>query len=337
MAVESGLVAVTGAAGFIGSHVVEELLRHGRRVRALVHYNALGREGHLEEAKKKLPADQLARLEVIAGDITDFRCVTSLVRGCEAVFHLAALIGIPYSYAAPESYVAVNVNGTLNILEACRNESVTRLIHTSSSEVYGTAQTTPMSENHPLQAQSPYAATKIAADKLAESYALSFDFPVTILRPFNTYGPRQSQRAVVPTIIAQALSDKCKSIKLGALDPVRDLTYVKDTARAFRMIAELPTEKVIGRLYNLGAGRGITMGNLAQLILSILKIEKPVEGLDERKRPERSEVRTLISDNNLIRKEVGWKPETALEEGIKETAAYIQKNIKDIRPEIYAK
>lgn len=337
MATDSTLVAVTGAGGFIGSHLVEELIASGRRVRALVHYNALGREGHLDDVRRKLNGAAAARLEVIAGDITDGRCMANLVRGCQTVFHLAALIGIPYSYQAPQSYVRVNIEGTLNLLEACRNEGVGRLLHTSTSEVYGTARTTPMDESHPLQAQSPYAATKIAADKLAESYALSFGLPVVIMRPFNTYGPRQSMRAVIPTIIAQALSDKSKSIKLGSLDPVRDLTYVKDTARAYRLVADAPDDKVNGCLFNLGTGAGISIGSLAQLILTNLKVEKPIEGTEERVRPEKSEVRRLISSNNFIKREVGWKPEVSLEDGIRDTAVYIKNNLKHFRPEAYVK
>lgn len=335
MPTEPGLVAVTGAGGFIGSHVVEDLIRAGRTVRALVHYNALGREGHIEEVRRGLKAAEQKRLHVIAGDVCDPRCVRALVENCEVIFHLAALIGIPYSYAAPHSYVNNNIGGTLNVLEACRDAQVPRVLHTSTSEVYGTARTTPMTEEHALQAQSPYAASKIAADQLAESYARAFDLPVTIVRPFNTYGPRQSLRAVLPTIIAQALSEKCTAIRLGALDPVRDLTFVSDTARAFRLIAEAPLETVRGKVYNLGTGKGISVASLAALVLEQLKVEKPVESATERLRPERSEVRILIADNNRVKREVGWKPEVGFPDGIEKTAAWIRPRLMDIKPEVY--
>lgn len=330
-------VAVTGAGGFIASHLVEALLAAGHTVRALVHYNALGSRGHLEEVISKLDEDTSKRLEIMAGDICDARCTRELVSGCSQVFHLAALIGIPYSYIAPQSYVHVNINGTLNLLEVCRDLEIERLVHTSTSEVYGTARTTPMNELHPLQAQSPYSATKIAADKLAESYYLSFGLPVVTMRPFNTYGPRQSLRAVIPTIIAQALSDKCSNILLGALDPVRDLTFVTDTAKAFLLAAQSPAEKTCGRVYNLGTGRGINIGSLAKLILETLKIDKPIECKDDRLRPKKSEVRLLISDNTMAKNELGWKPETSLEDGIKKTAEWMKSRLDQIDPEVYVR
>lgn len=331
------LAAVTGAGGFIGSHLVEELLAQGWCVRALVHYNALGSLGHLNAVRDSLPDDAAERLEVVSGDVTDPRCVRALVEGASAVFHLAALIGIPYSYAAPHSYVATNIHGTLNVLEACRDCGVPRLLHTSTSEVYGTAITTPMDEQHPLQAQSPYAATKIAGDKLAESYASAFSLPVTIVRPFNTYGPRQSLRAVLPTIIAQALSPDCPAIQLGALDPVRDLTFVRDTARAFRLIAEAPGEKTSGRVFNLGTGRGISVGSLAALVLETLGIDKPIQVASERQRPAASEVMALISDYTRVRREVGWRPSIALEEGIRLTAEDVRRRLPQLSPEVYAR
>ncbi len=334
---EPTLVAVTGGGGFIGSHLVEELLGAGHRVRALVHYNALGRRGHLEEVAGGLDEATRARLEILPGDITDVRCVRTLVDGAAVVYHLSALIGIPYSYIAPESYLFTNVRGTLNVLEACRAAGNPRLVHTSTSEVYGTARTTPMDEFHPLQAQSPYAASKLAADQFVESYHLSFGMPVVIVRPFNTYGPRQSLRAVVPTIIAQALDEKCPSIRLGALDPVRDLTFVTDTARAFRMLGETPLENVAGRIYNLGVGRGISIGSLAGLILRLLEVDKPIEQTEERQRPERSEVRLLISNNNRVRREVKWAPEVPLEEGLRRTAEWLRPRLREIRAAEYAR
>lgn len=332
-----GIAAVTGAGGFIGSHLVEDLLSNGYRVRAFFHYNALNSKGHLKEVEKSLGEEQRVRLELHSGDITDGRSVREFVEGADCVLHLAALIGIPYSYLAPQSYVSVNVTGTLNVLEACRDAGTPRLLHTSTSEVYGTALTTPMNEQHPLQAQSPYSATKIAADKLVESYHLSYGLPAVIVRPFNTYGPRQSLRAVIPTIIAQALSKDCEEIKLGSLDPVRDFTYVTDTAAAYRHILEAGAEKTTGKVYNLGSNEGISMGSLAELILKTLEIEKPIVPDEERIRPEKSEVRTLISDNRRVRTDTGWKPSVDLEAGIRQTAESIKKASAQIDASAYAR
>jgi len=320
---------VTGAGGFIGSHLVELLLEKGCKVRALVHYNALGSGGHLEEVLRigrESGAEWFRsnRLEILPGDVQDQRCMRELVTGTDVVFHLAALIAIPYSYRAPQSYVNVNVMGMLNLLEACRMEKIPRLLHTSTSEALGTARYTPQDENHPLQAQSPYSATKIAADKLAESYHLSFDLPVVTVRPFNTYGPRQSARAVIPTILSQAISPDCPEIRLGSLDPMRDLTYVRDTARAFYMIAEAPLETVAGKLYHLGVGESVSIGDLARLALEVVGVEKPVKEEKKRIRPEKSEVRVLQSDNTLVKKEVGWEPAVTLREGLEKTAEWIR-------------
>jgi UDP-glucose 4-epimerase len=239
---------------------------------------------------------------------------------------LAALIGIPYSYAAPESYFDTNVRGALNLFEACRDRAVGRILHTSTSEVYGTARAVPIDERHPLQAQSPYSASKIAADKLAESYILSFGLPVTTVRPFNTYGPRQSFRAVIPTILSQALCPACKEIRLGSLNPIRDLTYVEDTARAYCEIAEAPADTVRGRLYNLGTGAGVSVGDLAEKIQQIVGCAKPLIVEDERVRPEASEVRRLISDPSRVESEVGWKASTTLDEGLARTAEWLRRN-----------
>lgn len=328
------LSVVTGAGGFIGSHLVEALLARGDCVRALAHYNGLGRRGHLEEVLRVNPAAR-ERLEIVMGDVQDARCVCSLVEGAECIFHLAALIGIPYSYAAPQSYVNVNVIGTLNILEACRSEGVGRLLITSTSETLGTARKTPQDESHPLQAQSPYAASKIAADKLAESYHLSFGVPVTIVRPFNVYGPRQSARAVIPTIIAQALSPRIKKIKLGALTPVRDVTYVEDTAQAFVKLSEAPLKKVAGMLYHVGSGNGRTVGEMAKSILATMNCRKPIVTDRSRVRPETSEVMALVADSRLIKAHTGWAPPVDWGMGIERTIAWMKDNQNAYRPEDY--
>jgi NAD dependent epimerase/dehydratase len=322
------LCVVTGAGGFIGSHLVEMLLERGAHVRALVHYNALGMIGHLNDVASGPLSD---RLQIINGDVCDARCMRELVGGADSVFHLAALVGIPYSYRAPESYVAVNIHGTLNVLEACRDAKVSRILHTSTSETYGSAVRTPMDERHPLQAQSPYSASKIAADKLAESYALSFGLPVTTVRPFNTYGPRQSLRAVIPTILSQALSADCDAIELGSLDPVRDLTFVADTACAYCEIASASLDKVAGRLYNLGTGRGYSIREVAETALRVVGVDKPIRCVPNRERPEKSEVLALISDPSRIAKEVGWHAEVSLETGLGQTAEWLRRNPPDAR------
>ena len=318
------LCVVTGAGGFIGSHLVETLLAAQANVRALVHYNALGSIGHLRELDPQFIKS--GRLTIVAGDVRDSRCMRTLVQGANCVFHLAALIGIPYSYAAPESYLDTNARGTLNLLEACRDAGVARILHTSTSEVYGTARQTPINERHLLQAQSPYSASKIAADKLAESYALSFGLPVTTVRPFNTYGPRQSCRAIIPTILSQALSSACAEIRVGSLDTVRDFTFVEDTARAFCEIAQAPLETVAGRLYNLGAGQSVSIEQLVGLAQEIATSNKPVIVEDKRLRPTASEVQVLLSDPSRIEREVGWKAQVSLEEGLKRTAEYLRRN-----------
>lgn len=323
--------AVTGAGGFIGSHLVEQLLAAGWRVRALVHYNGLGRRGHLEGL---VAGDQL---EVVAGDVQDARCLRELVNGCETVFHLAALIGIPYSYAAPQAYCNVNIQGTLNVLEACRDGGVERVLVTSTSEVYGTARYTPIDEDHPLQGQSPYSASKIAADKLAEAWHCSFGLPVVTVRPFNTYGPRQSARAIVPTIVTQALAPECKSVRLGALDPVRDLVYVEDTARAFLDVAAAPLDRVAGRVLNAGRGEGIAIGALAALILRLAEVEKPIECDAARLRPEASEVRELLADASRLRQATGWQPAVGLEEGLRRTIGWIADHLDAYRPGDYTR
>lgn len=333
-------LAITGAGGFIGSHLTELALAAGYAVRALVHYNAAGTLGHLQEVIDSAGCREgggLAneRLQIIHGDLLDSHGLRELVRGCDAVFHLAALIGIPYSYRSPSSYFEVNTRGTLNLLEACREEKPGRVIVTSTSEVYGTAQRVPINEQHPLQAQSPYSASKIAADKFAESYYLSFGLPVVTLRPFNTFGPRQSSRAIVPTILSQALSPDCPEIKLGSLDPVRDLTYVEDTASGFLALAAAPAERVVGRVFNLGAGHGRTIGEIAKAALLVAGVTKPIRTVEERLRPEKSEVQRLIADAGAISTASGWKPQVGFDEGLHRTADWIRKHPGAFRPAEY--
>jgi NAD dependent epimerase/dehydratase len=330
----SRLCALTGAGGFIGSHLTEALLASGLQVRALVHYNALDRRGHLETIEK---SGNESRLEIVAGDVQDARCMRELVQGCDVVFHLAALIGIPYSYVAPQAYVNVNVQGTLNVLEACRDARIARVLITSTSETYGTALRTPIDEDHPLQAQSPYAASKVAADKLAESYHLSFELPIVTVRPFNTYGPRQSARAVIPSIVTQALSPDCASIRLGSLDPVRDLTYVADTARAMIALADAPAESVVGRVLNIANGDGVSIGELAERIQRLTNTNKPIETETQRVRPERSEVRRLIGDASRLRAATPWQPQVTLDDGLARTIDWIRNHLDAYRAGEYVR
>lgn len=311
-----GRCLVTGAGGFIASHLVEELCRRGHEVRALVRYTSHGGEGWLAEV------DGHCRdaIEVRHGDVRDPEQMRRAVFGCETVFHLAALIGIPYSYDSPRQNLDTNAGGTLNLLEAGRAEAIGRFIHTSSSEVYGTAQYVPIDENHPLVGQSPYAATKIAADQLVISYANSFELPAVIVRPFNTFGPRQSMRAVIPTIAAQALwSDR---IRLGALDTTRDFTFVRDTAAG--LIAAAEADGVEGGVFNLGCGRDISIGDLAGLIQELIGRDLPIEQEDLRMRPSGSEVERLLSDPSRARAAFGWDPPHSLREGLSLTIDWIR-------------
>lgn len=323
-------VLVTGAGGFIGSHLVEALVRAGAQVVALVHYRSDGKRGLLEE----VPPEVLSGVQVAAGDIRDAEQLSRLATGCELLFHLAALIGIPYSYEAPRSYVETNVTGTLNVLEAARARGVRRVVHTSTSECYGSAVSVPMAEDHPPSAQSPYAASKVAADMLAASYAKSFDCPVVTLRPFNTYGPRQSARAVIPTIIAQALT--ADRVRLGALSPVRDLLYVEDTATAFLAAAVAPD--VDGRVIHVGTGRGVSIGELAARILERVGTPGlPIEQVSERLRPGASEVDRLLCDPSRARELLRWAPTIDLDEGLERTIAHVAAHLADYRPEDYAR
>ncbi len=322
-------VLVTGAGGFIGSHLVEMLVRKGANVRAFVKYNGRGDWGMLSD----LPKESQKGIEVIMGDIRDPFFVRAAVRGCDYVFHLAALIGIPYSYVAPADYVAVNIQGTVNILEACRAENTARIVHTSTSETYGTAQYLPINEKHPLQGQSPYSASKIAADKMAESYYNSFELPVVTVRPFNTFGPRQSARAFIPTTISQVLTQN--SLVLGSLEPIRDLTFVKDTVEGFIKVGLC--DKVIGQVVNLGVGEGYSIGTVVENILKIMgKEDMQIKQDKSRIRPAKSEVMRLVSDNTIARQVCGWQPKFCLEDGLSQTIEWVSRHIDSYRPETYA-
>ena len=321
---------VTGAGGFIGSHLVDALLRAGLQARALVRYNSRNSPGHLVHLDH---AASEGRLEFRFGDVTDPFLMRDLVAGCDIVFHLAALIGIPYSYSAPASYVNANIIGTLNVLQACREARVRRLIVTSTSEVYGTARYTPIDEAHPLHGQSPYSASKIAADKLSESFFCSFDLPVVILRPFNTYGPRQSARAVIPTILSQALSG-AEEICLGSLTPKRDLTYVEDTAQAFMLAAEKPG--IEGETIHFGQGMAYSVEEVAQRCLDAVRSSARIVSVEQRRRPEKSEVGLLLCDASKAKRLLGWSPRFALDEGLLATADYLRTHMDQYRPEDYA-
>lgn len=310
-------VLVTGADGFIGSHLVELLLREGCDVRAFVFYNSFNSWGWLDS----LSPDVLKNLDVFSGDIRDPNGVSTAMEGCEVIFHLAALIAIPFSYHSPDSYVDTNIRGTLNVLQAARRTFPERILVTSTSEVYGTAQYAPIDEHHPMQGQSPYSATKIGADRIAESFYRSFDTPVTIVRPFNTYGPRQSARAVIPTIITQLLSGNTE-LKLGTLTPTRDFNYVKDTVEGFFRLAEC--EGAIGKEVNIASGCEISVGDIAHTLIEQINPSAHVSAEDNRKRPEASEVYRLIGDNSLLRELTGWTPSTTLANGLRDTVNWFR-------------
>jgi len=310
-------IVVTGADGFIGSHLVEALVAAGFGVRAFVLYNSFNSWGWLDT----LPKEKLREIEIHAGDVRDPNGMRKAVAGMDVVFHLAALIGIPFSYHSPDSYIDTNIKGTLNILQACRDCGVGRVVVTSTSEVYGTARYAPIDEGHPLQGQSPYSASKIGADKIAESFYLSFGVPVVTARPFNTFGPRQSARAVIPTIISQILAGN-RRIKLGSLHPTRDLNYVEDTCRGFLALAGC--EAAVGKTVNIGSGREISVGDLAAMIIRLMGEDVDIETDDERTRPKESEVERLLCDNRLIRELTGWTPTVSLEEGLRRTIAWFR-------------
>jgi len=318
-------VLVTGAGGFIGSHLTERLAKSGAEVRALVHYNALNSWGWLEHSSVKND------IEVVSGDVCDRDSVREAMRDVETVFHLAALIAIPYSYHAPVSYINTNIIGTLNILQAGRELNVERIVHTSTSEVYGTARYVPINEAHPLQGQSPYSASKIGADKLAESFYCSFGLPVVTVRPFNTFGPRQSTRAIIPTIITQCISGK--TVHLGNLHPTRDLNYIANTVDGFLLAAS--KDAAIGRTINLGSGQEISILELANLISVLIGKPIQIESEDRRQRPEGSEVERLLADGSLAHEILGWSPTVSLEEGLKLTIEWIKQNIMRYKTDDY--
>jgi NAD dependent epimerase/dehydratase len=323
-------VLVTGADGFIGSHLVERLIEEGCSVKAFVFYNSFNSWGWLDT----LPKDLLSRIEIFAGDIRDPNGVRTAVKGCDILFHLAALIAIPYSYHSPDSYVDTNVKGTLNILQAARDCNVERVLVTSTSEVYGTALYVPIDEKHAKQGQSPYSASKIGADAMADSFYRSFNLPVTIVRPFNTFGPRQSARAVIPTIITQLLAGKTE-IKLGALHPTRDLLYVKDTANAFIEIAK--SDAAIGQEINIATQQEISIMDLAQNLIDIINPKAKIISDDVRLRPEKSEVERLLGSSEKIKSMTSWEPKYNLDEGLKKTIEWFRnpENSKNYKADIY--
>jgi NAD dependent epimerase/dehydratase len=320
-------VLVTGAGGFIASHLVEALVQHGAKVRAFVRYNSRGDPGLLTQLSPKIQAD----VEIIAGDLRDLPAIQKASCRMDLIFHLGALIAIPYSYLHPSEVVETNVMGTLNILLAAQAAEVGRVIHTSTSEVYGTARQVPINENHPLQGQSPYSASKIGADKIAESFYCAYNLPVVTIRPFNTYGPRQSARAVIPTIISQALAGG--PLRLGNLESRRDFTYVSDTVEGFLRGGETPG--VEGRVFNLGTGSEISVGELVNLIAEISGHSLELEIENQRLRPEKSEVMRLLSDNSLARRELGWQPSVSLRKGLGLTYEWIESHRKFYHPDIY--
>ena len=320
-------VLVTGAGGFIGSHLVERLVEAGASVRAFVHYNSRADPGLLRMA---VP-ENLSRIEFVGGDLRDADAIRAAVKGCQFVFHLGALISIPYSYLHPAEVVESNFMGTLNVLMACRDFEVERLVHTSTSEVYGTALKPMIDESHPLQGQSPYSASKIGADKLAESFHCTYDLPVVTVRPFNTYGPRQSARAVIPTIITQAIAGS--TIRLGSLDTIRDFTYVDDTVNGFLCAAM--AGNVEGCTFNLGTGEAVSIGDLSAKIIQKVGTHVKVKADAARLRPRKSEVKRLLSDNSLAREKLGWNPVVSLDDGLDKTIFWIKENLNHYRVGIY--
>lgn len=315
---------VTGADGFIGSHLTELLVELGYEVRAFVYYNSFGSWGWLDT----LPREKREALDVVMGDVRDPAFVRSAMEGMDCVFHLAALIAIPYSYHAPDAYVDTNIKGTLNVLNAARELHTERLLVTSTSEVYGTARYVPIDENHPFQGQSPYSATKIGADRLAESYYRSFGLPVTIVRPFNTYGPRQSGRAVIPTIISQLLAGQ-DEIRLGSLTPTRDFVYCRDTARGFVELSRCAA--AVGREVNIATGREISIGDLAETLIRLIRPEAKIVCEDQRLRPAASEVERLLGSSELLYALTGFRPQTPIEEGLKATIAWMREHLDAYR------
>lgn len=325
-------VAVTGADGFIGSHLVEALVQRGHRVRAMAQYNSFGTWGWLDT----LPAETLNQVDVVLGDVRDAHSVRELLADAHTVYHLASLIAIPYSYRAPRSYVDTNLIGTMHVLDAVRESGAQRLVHTSTSETYGTARTVPITEEHPLQAQSPYAASKLAADKLVESYHLSFDVPAVTLRPFNTFGPRQSARAVIPTVISQIAAGRT-DITLGALEPTRDFQYVGDTVAAFVAVGTAPASAVLGEVFNAGTGVEVSVGQVAEDIARLMGRTVAFTQDTARVRPKNSEVMRLVADAAKLRERTGWTPETTRDQGLLHTIEWFSRpeNLARYKPGIY--
>lgn len=321
-------ILVTGADGFIGSHLVETLLDEGYEVRAFVLYNSFNTWGWLDT----FPKEKLDRIDIFTGDVRDPNAVRQAAKGVDAIFHLAALIAIPYSYYAPDAYVDTNIKGTLNVLQAARDLNIERVLVTSTSEVYGTAQYVPIDEKHPFQGQSPYSATKIGADRIAESFYRSFELPVTIVRPFNTFGPRQSARAVIPTIITQLLAGKTE-IKLGSLAPTRDFNYVKDTARGFLEIYR--SDKTIGQEINIATQKEISIGQLAEELIRQINPEARIVCDEQRLRPSKSEVERLLGCNKKIKELTAWEPKYTFEQGLAETIAFLKENMDKYKVDIY--
>ena len=328
MNIKGKKILVTGSEGFIGSHLVERLVKDGADVTAFILYNSFNSWGWLETLNDEMKSS----IKIIAGDVRDEYFVENSIKNQEIVFHLAALIAIPYSYYSPTSYVDTNIKGTLNVLQACRKSEIEKLIHTSTSETYGSALYVPIDEKHPLQGQSPYSASKIGADMMAESFYRSFGVPVATVRPFNTYGPRQSARAIIPTIITQLLSGK-GYIRLGDLTPTRDLNYVKDTVEGFIKICE--SEKTLGSVFNIGSGKEISIGDLAEKISKLMKIEAKIIVDENRIRPVNSEVNRLLSDNRKALDLAGWSPSYSLDEGLEETIEWMKMNISKYKSEVY--
>jgi len=319
-------ILVTGAGGFIGSHLTELLVEKGYNIKAFVHYNSWNKWGWLDTSSIK------SEVEILSGDIRDFDSVSAAMQGCDSVFHLAALIGIPYSYVSPQAYIKTNIDGTYNILQSARQAGIEKIMVTSTSETYGTAQYVPIDEKHPMVGQSPYSATKIAADQLAISYYKSFDLPVKIVRPFNTYGPRQSARAIIPTVISQILAGET-ALKLGNLSPTRDLTFVKDTAKGFLEIAL--ADGLFGEITNIGMSEEITIGNLVQLISNLIGKKIEIISDEQRIRPDKSEVERLFCNNTKIKENTAWQADYTLEKGLIETIDWIRNNQSYFKSDIY--
>lgn len=321
-------IFITGAEGFIGSHLLELLIKEGAQITSMVQYNSFNKWGWIDTFSKEIKDN----MNIVLGDIRDFDGLNKIIRGNEIIFHLAALIAIPYSYQSPMAYVKTNIEGTLNVLESARVNGLEKIIHTSTSETYGTAEYVPIDEKHPLKGQSPYSASKIAADKIAESYFCSYNLPIVTARPFNTYGPRQSARAIIPTIISQILSGQ-KKIYLGDLTPTRDFNYVKDTARGFIEISK--SDEVIGEVLNIGTGQEISMHDLVKKIIEIIGTEVEIIRDESRIRPQKSEVKRLLASNKKIIEKTNWKPEYTIEDGLEETINWIRNNMDIFKSNLY--